>query len=467
MRVLSFPKLMKNVAGNEAQDWSQQEIADFYRAHRLLVENGAGIGMDRGVTDTGEPWMVFYDASTQDVFLHVARIDDSCILVCDTLDICLKAQNITALITEFELAVRKHLVVRDERNSNIVIHPAARIIMSISMVFLLFKLDNNAAYAKAVQDSRAPADTGSPRTGVAHDTIMGRAQLAFARMAESSDTPANVAVLAGMILAGELMTRSVSQADTLDVPASPSVQEAILSKTVSDDSSVSFSSGETLPKATGHALVDNTPAPTVVVQTSDPLKMQVKSVVSEVTSVALLQALQEGARPPIDNITIPAASSSDTPTPSTSTPTTTTTPPSALTGLVVDISSEARKTNDREPETSEKAIIVNGALATPQEPKHIVEISYHNLQFIYDNAGFSIKTSHTNIHYYNASSYISNLLGSLEAQFGQNRLLAKQAGLEGLDDKDIGVWTHTFAEGASITYVGQASILDDLIGFVS
>lgn len=465
MRVLSFPKLLKNAAGNEAQDWSQQEIADFYRAHRLLVENGAGIGMDRGVTDTGEPWMVFYDASTQDVFLHVARIDDSCILVCDTLDIHLKARDITALITELELAVRTHLVVREERNSNIVIHPAARIIMSISMVFLLFKLDNSAAYAKGMQDIRVPADAGSPRGVVSHDTIMGRAQVAFARMAESADTPANVAVLAGMILAGELMTRSVSQADTLDVPASTSVHEAILSKTAPDDSSVSFLSGDTSPKATAHTLADNTPAP-MVVQPSEPLKMQVKSVVSEVTSVALLEARQEGARPPIDNITIPAASSSVEATPPTSTPTTTTAL-TILTGLVVDMSSEARKTNDRGPETSEKAIIADGALVKPHEPKQIVEISYDNLQSIHKNAGFSIKTSHTNIHYYNASSYISNLLGSLEAQSGQNGLLAKQAGLEGLADRDIGVWTHTLAEGAGITYVGQANILDDLMGFVS
>src|SRR6218665_3348311 len=106
MRVLSFPSFSKTRTPAKGQDWSQHEIADFYRAHRLLVENGAGIGIDRGLTDVEEPWLIFYDLTTQDVFMHVARIDNRCILICETLGIRLKAATIAELIINFEGAVR-------------------------------------------------------------------------------------------------------------------------------------------------------------------------------------------------------------------------------------------------------------------------------------------------------------------------------------------------------------------------
>ncbi len=145
-----FPTKNARKPAPQIADWSQQEIADFYRAHRLLAENGAAIGIDRGLSDIGEPWLVFFDQTSQDVFLHVARIDDRCHLICDPLNLRISAANIAALIMEFEAAVRTSLSIRSERAKNVVIHPAARIIMSISAIFLLFKLENSEAQAKGL-----------------------------------------------------------------------------------------------------------------------------------------------------------------------------------------------------------------------------------------------------------------------------------------------------------------------------
>ena len=225
MRIIPFPSQLKKTEA-KAQDWSQQEIADFYRAHRLLAENGVMIGIDRGVSDIGEPWMVFFDTASQDVFMHVARIDGVCHLICDTLGLKLSAANIEALIAGFENSVRGHLSIRAERNSKVVLHPAARIIMSISAVFLLFKLGNSEAHAKALSEkSPLPqTDGGAVRPTEKSTASIARAQSAFARAFETVDAPASAAIVASIILAGELsVLHSETAHDTSSSQKLPSV----------------------------------------------------------------------------------------------------------------------------------------------------------------------------------------------------------------------------------------------------
>ncbi len=226
MRILPFPTKNTRKPAHHIADWSQQEIADFYRAHRLLAENGAAIGIDRGLSDIGEPWLVFFDQSSQDVFLHVARIDDRCHLICDPLNLRISAANIAALIMEFEAAVRTSLSIRSERAKNVVIHPAARIIMSISAIFLLFKLENSEAQAKGLSDKvLATADASGPTRLIdKSSTAFARAQNAFARAFDSVDAPANAALLAGVILAGELAT----SLETRPTPTSEPVKTVTL-----------------------------------------------------------------------------------------------------------------------------------------------------------------------------------------------------------------------------------------------
>ena len=164
MGVLSFRRKAGNACEQDL-DWSQPELAAFFRAHRLLTQNGVSIGMDRGLSDQGEPWMAFFDPGTLDVFMHVARIDGKCVLVCDPLSIRITANDIGSLIEQFELEVRQYLEIKSERPSNGVLHPAAKVIMSISAVFLLFKLDN-ASQAYAREAAAGGANTDLRKEGV-------------------------------------------------------------------------------------------------------------------------------------------------------------------------------------------------------------------------------------------------------------------------------------------------------------
>ncbi|WP_312794203.1 hypothetical protein, partial [Tianweitania sp.] len=155
------------------------------------------IGIDRGQTDAGDPWMVFFDTATQDVFLHVARFDGQCMLICETLDLRLTRPTITDVILAFEESVRDFVAIRQDRNSNVVLHPAARIIMSISAVFLLFKLENGGtAQAKTLIETGAAADaTRKQDAGMAP-----RLHQAVARIFDIADAPAAAAAIAGAIL---------------------------------------------------------------------------------------------------------------------------------------------------------------------------------------------------------------------------------------------------------------------------
>jgi hypothetical protein len=56
------------------QGWSRTELAYFRRARNHLWISGLAIETASGLTDEGEPWFVFCDASTGDVLAHFAKM---------------------------------------------------------------------------------------------------------------------------------------------------------------------------------------------------------------------------------------------------------------------------------------------------------------------------------------------------------------------------------------------------------
>lgn len=56
--------------------WSAQELALFSRAAKLLRSGGLRIQTDYGLTDEGEPWLVFCNSESGDVCGHFARMRD-------------------------------------------------------------------------------------------------------------------------------------------------------------------------------------------------------------------------------------------------------------------------------------------------------------------------------------------------------------------------------------------------------
>ena len=215
MSIFQFPTRRAVEPETQGADWTEREMKEFFRALRLLNEQGIQIGLEQGRTDVGDPWLVFFDFQTQDVFLHIARFDGRCVLICEHLSLSLQAPNVFQLVEKLEDSVREYAEVRS-RPSNVIVHPAARIIMSISAVYLFFKLDSDSASAKSVfsKDTTLAPVAGTVRH-TDHATLASqRAHLA--RIFEATETPFQAAVVAGFIATTVLLTSDVERTEEVD-----------------------------------------------------------------------------------------------------------------------------------------------------------------------------------------------------------------------------------------------------------
>ncbi len=126
------------------KDWTNQELADLYRVHRLLCGANVPVETDRGITDEGDPWFVFCHASGE-VFIHLCRIDGIYLLDSPNVLRPLRGADFRALIADFsnqslptqsaadESANR---VIRLERGGKIRLHPSAMLAALIWTLFL-------------------------------------------------------------------------------------------------------------------------------------------------------------------------------------------------------------------------------------------------------------------------------------------------------------------------------------------
>ncbi|WP_369062384.1 hypothetical protein ABOZ73_08860 [Caulobacter sp. 73W] len=133
------------------EDWTQAEIAEFYRVESALIQAGLRIETDRGISDEGEPWFVFCRADDGEVVIHFARIDGHYIVSSPAYDGVAQGLNFQALVRN--LLDRHPLVqTRKAANNNVFLHPAAILIAIVGTAF--FKTGE----AKA-DDGSGKADT--------------------------------------------------------------------------------------------------------------------------------------------------------------------------------------------------------------------------------------------------------------------------------------------------------------------
>lgn len=479
MRILPFPTKNARKPAHHIADWSQQEIADFYRAHRLLAENGAAIGIDRGLSDIGEPWLVFFDQSSQDVFLHVARIDDRCHLICDPLSLRISAANITALIMEFEAAVRTSLSIRSERAKNVVIHPAARIIMSISAIFLLFKLEHNEAQAKGLTDKIAAVSDASGPTRLIDKSsaAFARAQNAFARAFDNVDAPANAALLAGVILAGELATSldtNTAAASAEKTVVLPHTEEANTLPLLegSEQHKMIVQQTETAMHIRASAQSQPTPTPEVLrIEKSDTENTHVST---NPQQLVLKQAAPAANSALIDqNSTAPAELANQDVVFKTSENMARTAEPegdAAGSNGLKALADESVKTGGIL--FASKAAGTTTAPVAPAAnlpaPEPTVTVTLNTLDELTSKAGFALKTNYDIVKSYAFQEYLTKQMGGdFTFEYQSGKLLIEQANVDGLKASEIGVWTNVSADQSTMSIVGKVALIDDVLTLFS
>jgi hypothetical protein len=158
-QVVSFLNWSHRAAPQPVADWSQQELAEFYRVESALIRAGLSIETDRGLSDEGDPWFVFMRAEDGDVVVHFARVDGEYLIAGPAYEKVARGYDFNALVRA--MIARHPLVQPNERGGNILLHPAAILVAIVGTAF--FKTGEAKAMDNDHRPGRAPAPTPSAR----------------------------------------------------------------------------------------------------------------------------------------------------------------------------------------------------------------------------------------------------------------------------------------------------------------
>ena len=81
--------------------WSNHELAQFHRVTADLSNAGFALETDSGLTDEGEPWLVFCDGDSGEIFAHFARVTGEYAVCAPCLDRLLTGATLREVVDQF------------------------------------------------------------------------------------------------------------------------------------------------------------------------------------------------------------------------------------------------------------------------------------------------------------------------------------------------------------------------------
>lgn len=138
--------------GSKPVDWSNQELANFYKVEHILLQNGVLIDVDRGTTDEGDPWFVFCYRDG-DVFLHFARVRGGYLAAGPHIAHPVWSKDFTELLRLLQDRVPFILPGNSGNGATVLMHPSVLLIAAVAAYFYqsaTTKADEQAAYGAAL-----------------------------------------------------------------------------------------------------------------------------------------------------------------------------------------------------------------------------------------------------------------------------------------------------------------------------
>ncbi len=126
------------------RDWSQQELAQFYRVQWVLQQAGISIECDRGVSDEGDPWFVFCRTTDSEVIVHIARERGVYVLAGFVFGSVERGNTLDDVINRL-LSNAPLRTLEQREKSNVILHPATLLALIVSIAF--FRQSDAAAAA--------------------------------------------------------------------------------------------------------------------------------------------------------------------------------------------------------------------------------------------------------------------------------------------------------------------------------
>jgi len=177
-----------------SRNWSAQELAELYRVRDRLSQSGLSVCVEVGLSDEAEPWAVFVQSETGDVFVHIARIDGEMVVVNTAHDTVYRGRDFRAItdqmMQEAPLALPRHA----GGDGKVVMHPRAVFTAFVAAAVVL------AEFARSIEPAHA-ADDAAP---VLADAKGGFSVLLDRLLSREHVTPSQVGFAASATAAGLL-----------------------------------------------------------------------------------------------------------------------------------------------------------------------------------------------------------------------------------------------------------------------
>jgi hypothetical protein len=171
-------------------DWTQSELAEFYRVERALIQAGLSLESERGLSDEGDPWFAFCRCDSGEVFVHFARLSGEYIIDGTGLQGVARGYDFKALVQRLISGEAFQLAKLRPANSNVFLHPAALLIALVGAAFF------HSGDAKAAENA-AHRPEGLRSGGL---TILVRERTADALAAPALDAAQAAVVIAGVLI---------------------------------------------------------------------------------------------------------------------------------------------------------------------------------------------------------------------------------------------------------------------------
>lgn len=195
-----------------ALGWTEQEKADLYRCMEMLAKAGVPYEATFGVTDEGDPWLVFENPETDEIAVHIARVGGEFIAYSEPADELLRGGDFRDLLNQMVAARRQEA----SMSSGNVYHLIANAVtgFAIFVATALLSMDEARADQIAVLVAKLLAsDPESPAQEDADDARSPGDPAAL--IASQDDTAAADGAEAGNE-AGKAVARQASAPETAD-----------------------------------------------------------------------------------------------------------------------------------------------------------------------------------------------------------------------------------------------------------